>query len=366
MATPKAETPRPRLAAIKRIAKVVLGLGVLGLPALALRHVNLGLVGASMLAIPHSALLLALGVSLCQMVALATRLWSVFPDEARPGWARVARAFGFGQLANACLPGRAGDVVKVVAISKDEGGAAAAAHARPAPATSTADATGVMLADKALDLTTLGALVFVFAPALLVGLLAGAAHAAPIAGATVLVAAVVGFALHRWWPSAFAKLRRGAKATSAALRGLLTPSRLATGMTLGCTAWLAEAGSMMILGSPMGVHLSLAQAIMGLLVLNLGIAVPVSPGNVGAYEAATVVGLAPFGVPAAQALALGALHHVVQLATCGGFAACFWVRDRLSKWLRTRVGRPVVAVRALLPAPRPTAAMCKIGATTVG
>lgn len=346
-----AETPRPRRSAIERIAKIVLGLGVLALPALALRHINLGLVGASILAIPHSTLLLALVVSLFQIVALATRLWSVFPDKTRPGWARVARAFGFGQLANACLPGRAGDVVKVVAISKDEGGedAVAAGHARPAPATSAADATGVMLADKALDFTTLGALVLVFAPALLVGLLAGAAHVAPIAGATALVAVVIGFALHRWWPTAFAKLWRGANATWAALRSLLTPSRLATGLTLGCTAWLAEAGSMMILGSPMGVHLSLAQAIMGLLVLNVGIAVPVAPGNVGAYEAATVVGLAPFGVPPAQALALGALHHVVQLATIGGVALCFWVRDRSAKWLRLRARRPVMAVPRQLP-----------------
>jgi uncharacterized membrane protein YbhN (UPF0104 family) len=105
----------------------------------------------------------------------------------------------------------------------------------------------------------------------------------------------------------------------------------------------------MVLSSPLGVHLSLAQAIVGLLVLNLGIAIPVSVANVGAYEAATVVGLAPFGVPAGQALALGAMHHAVQLATIAAFALAFWLRDRLA---RAR------ALRA------PEAAVCSVEAAT--
>ena len=77
------------------------------------------------------------------------------------------------------------------------------------------------------------------------------------------------------------------------------------------------------------MHLPVVQVLGGLVVLNLGISVPVSLANVGTYEAATVAGLVPFGVPAASALAIGALHHAVQLLAAVVPAVVFWTRDRI-------------------------------------
>jgi hypothetical protein len=96
---------------------------------------------------------------------------------------------------------------------------------------------------------------------------------------------------------------------------------------------------MRVLSAPFGVELSIPQAMVGLLVLNVGIALPVSVANVGAYEAATVVGLLPFGATAPQALAIGAIHHGVQVTAIGMFALAFWLRDRVARpW-----GAPKVA-----------------------
>lgn len=308
---------RPRTA-LRRILRILLGVGLLALVAVAARGVSWGHVVKMAAGMPLPALVLAAIASMVQALVLATRLWAVFPHGGRPSWARVARAYGFGQLANACMPGRAGDVLKVVAMRDD----------RSATAT---DATGVVLADKALDMVTLGLLVVVLAPALLLGVVAGALHLGWVAGAAVLAAVAGVVVLRRLRPAIFAKVRAGASATWRSLRSLATPRRLVSGLGLGCAAWIAEAASMMLLAHPMGVHLSLAQAVGGLLVLNIGIAVPVSVANVGAYEAAMVVGLRAFGATVTQGLAIGTLHHVLQLATVALFALVFWVRDRLAK-----------------------------------
>lgn len=307
-----------------RAAKVVASGAVLTLGFLAFRRLDLHGVLAQMRGLSRASALLVLGVAIAQAFALATRLWIVFPAGARPRWGRVARAFGFGQFANACLPGRAGDVMKVVTIARDRPDGSEATGQATA-----ADVTGAMLADKAIDMVTLGALVLVFAPALLLGVLAAATHAAwiAVAAAGLLVAAVL--VTRHCLPAVFDRAVRFASSTCRTLRGALTPGRLACALALGVAAWLAEAGSMLVLSSSFGLHLSLAQTIVGLLVLNLGIAIPVSMGNVGTYEAATMVGLAPFGVAPAQALALGAFHHAVQLVAIALFALAFWLRDRL-------------------------------------
>lgn len=315
---------------IRRFLPVVLAVGLLAGLALAARHVSWTHVLALAGAMPLPAIVLAGIASVVQALVLATRLWAVFPEGGRPSWARVARAFGFGQLTNACVPARAGDVVKVVAM-RDE---------RPSSAT---DATGAVLADKALDVLTLGLLALLLAPALLFGGLAAALHLGWLAAIAALALLAGIFVLRRVRPALFAKARSGVAATWRALRGLATPRRLATGLALGCVAWLAEAGSMMSLAHPLGVHLSLAQAVGGLLVLNLGIAIPVSVANVGAYEAATVVGLRAFGATVTQGLTIGLLHHVLQLATVAVFALFFWMRDRVA----SRRPRRVVAAEPL-------------------
>ncbi len=318
------DVPRPGRAALRRIAQIAFTMGLLGLSGLAVREVDFRHVGAQLAALPRTTVLLAALLSVGQALAMATRLWSVFPEGTRPAWARVARAFGFGQLANACLPGRAGDVIKVVAMARPAG-----ARGGGAAGPNTVDAMGVMLTDKAVDVATLTMLVTAFAPTLLAGMTASVLHMTWIAAVAALLAAGGTLALRRWRPGVFGKVRHAALVTCGTVRALLTPRRLLLALTLGVCAWVAEATSMQVLSAQFGVRLSIPQAMVGLLVLNVGIAVPVSVANVGAYEAATVVGLVPFGASAPQALAIGAIHHAVQVGTIALFALAFWVRDRL-------------------------------------
>lgn len=331
---PPAQPCRPTW---KRIGKVALALVVLAAAALACRGIDIGAVVRPIGSVGAVTLAVVLACALAQALALATRFWAVFPHGSRPKWMVAARAFGFGQMLNAWLPARAGDVLKVVAITK---------HREESPRATAAEATGVMLADKALDMVTLVALTAALSHALLARMAVGAVHAAPFAGAAASAIAIAYVVVHRVWPAAIAKLRAGVRATAVVFRTMLTPKRLVSGLGLGFVAWLLEAAALVLLAHGMGAHLTLAQGMMSLLVLNVGISIPLTVANVGAYEAATVVGLAPFGVEPHVALAIGTLHHAAQLATVIAFAAVFWLRDRVRRASVSEPPRAVCAVDA--------------------
>jgi len=318
LASRAARSPRARLAV--KLAVTVLALG---LAALSLHGVPFSALVARLAAFPRWAFVAAVGASLAQVALLTTRLWLVAPRGERPSFLSVARAYAFGQLGNAFLPGRSGDVVKVVALSRRDG--AAPGEARP----SVGSATSIVLVDKALDVLTFAGLAAVAGRGLAGGALAGAAHFAWILVPVLALAGIGVLVLRRVRPSTFARLSASARRTQAAARRVLAPRRLAAGVALGAAGWLAELLAMVALGAGLGLHISVLHVLAGLVVLNIGISVPISLANVGTYEAATVAGLAPFGVPVAPALALGALHHAVQLLAAIVPALAFWLRDRL-------------------------------------
>jgi uncharacterized membrane protein YbhN (UPF0104 family) len=319
-------------------AKIVGTLLALGLATLSLRGVPLSGLLARLGAFPRWALGLAVAASLSQVALLAARLWLMFPPGERPGFLTVARAYSFGQLGNGVLPGRSGDFMKVVALSR--GDALDARGRRP----SVGGATTVVLADKALDLITFAGLAAVAGGGLLVGALSGAWHAAWAIALAAVVAVLGALLFRRLRPGAFARAGSSLRRAATTARRALSPGRATMGVVLGVGGWLAELAVMVALGAGLGLHLSVLQILRGLVVLNLGITVPVSVANVGTYEAATVAGLAPAGVPAADAVALGALHHAVQLGAAFLAAAIFWARDRLA----LRTARAAEAPAALL------------------
>jgi uncharacterized membrane protein YbhN (UPF0104 family) len=296
--------------------KIALPLAAIaGLP-LALHGVKLGAVAHRIASLPCEAVLLAAGFALLQVCVLATRFWMVIARAQRPRWSSVARAFSFGQAANVYLPGRAGDVLRGVVLAK--------ADAR----VSVSDATGAMLADKGLDVCTLVLVGVAFGHGAIVSALASSGHAAVVALGALVVLGALALLVRRFLPRVFDRLRSAAVATRTAARGLFTPKRLALALGLGVAAWLAEISMMSVLCAALGAHVTFPQATAALLVLNLGIAVPVTVGNLGAYEAAVAMGLTRFGVPLGDAIAVGMLHHATQIAAAILPALFFWGLDR--------------------------------------
>ncbi len=279
-------------------------------------------------------LVLVMGLSLVQAASGAIRLWLVFPSTKRPRLFRVARAFSFGQLVNMYVPGRAGDAFKAVSIARghehhrDEGDAAKAA---PHGSASIADTTGALLADRGLDVGSLVLLCAAFGGSALVTVFAGMVDRLWMVGVGAALVASALVLVRRFWPSASGRLARLVVPVLSAMRGALSAHRLAAIVGIALVGWVAELIAMMVLASELGFHLSLAHSVVALFVLNVGIALPVTVANVGAFETAAAVGLAAFGVPMAEGIAIGTVLHAGQIAAVIIGALAFWFGDRRSR-----------------------------------
>ena len=304
---------------IRLLVTVALGAAAI----FALKGIPVHDVMARVASFPLYTLGIVLAASLVQIGAQASRLWLVFPRAKRPSWMSVARGFSFGQLVNMSLPARAGDVVKVVSMARDE-------NEPVAMRTSIATATGAVLADKALDIgtmTLLGACVF---GSLVRGVGPSPLHMGTIAAGVAAVLAVGWLLVRRIHPGIAAKVRAAGVALAVSIKGFRSPARLSRGVVIGCLAIGAEVVALTSLSAALGVSLNVAGAVSVLIVVCLGIAVPVSVANIGAFEAAVVLGMSPFGVSTPNAIAIGAVYHVGQFAAVALAALVFWQRDRFT------------------------------------
>ena len=250
----------------------------------------------------------ALALVLCQVGLQAARLWAIVPRDvaARPG--RVAHAFTLGEWTNIFTPARAGDALKVVLLSRISNA-------------NVATATGAVLADKIVDagsllLLCLGAETRLRAPA------------PAIVFAAALGLTLVYLGVRRARPAWLEQLTRG-------LAALKDPVRLVTSTAFSVGAWSAEVLALHVLCHGLGFSVPYPMLIGALGVLNVGISVPVGAANMGVYEAALAFGLRHAGAPLASAVAVAALHHVLELVGINIAAAA------LTLTVASRNGRPI-------------------------
>src|SRR4051794_14063819 len=233
---------------------------------------------------------------------------------ARVGAAGVLRATMIGVMGSALVPGRAGEPARAWLVARRHG--------------SLATVLGTMVSQTLVNLVALALLATVA--------LAGAGPFGAGPGALVGVAAVpvsVALALAGGRPLARAaagttRLRRAGCWTLRQLDALraglvvLRPWRrgaLIAAAQLG--AWLLQllAAEVLLLALHLQAGLDAAAAI--LLAVNVTAAVPVTPSNIGVFQAACVAVLAAYGVPAGAGLAYGVLLQAAELVTAVGLGA---------------------------------------------
>lgn len=327
---------------IALIAVVVAGFSMSG--------IHFGAIFGAIFTISPWALGLALVTALIQSALLVTRFWAIFPRKKRPSWGTAARAYAYSQSANVYLPGRAGEVLRVLTLTRESN------HNKGKARSSVADATSATILDRVLDIVAFGVIALLFGKSLLAGAMVAALSwgwaLIPALGLLVLAALLV----RRFAPNFFQKARAAVREARTAGRNLVSARRFAGGVGFGLLSWVAELGTMLLLGWGLGLHVTPLQMLIGLIVLNLGIAIPVTFANIGAYEAATVIGLVPFGVSVTDAIALGAVHHAIQLAAVFGPALVLWIRDRLARRAEAKAAElatpeDALGAAALAPAP---------------
>jgi uncharacterized protein (TIRG00374 family) len=298
--------------------RIVIGL-VVGLPVsatflwLAVRSADLNAVRSTLEAAKRGPVLLAVGALLAVSGIQAAR-WRRIAAVQSVRWRRFYEMVLSGVACNNVLPARLGDFFRARWL-------ATSAH-MPA-----GRAFGTVVIDRACDVVALFVL-------LLVGLAAVATSAWIVgiaAGAVMVligVAAAVVFA--RVYTRRHARERRVRGTLRAVLRD--TAEELAEPMGrrgpvvwfgLSLAAWTSWALAAILIARSLGFDLDLVDALFVTAVMNLGLAIPSSPGYVGTYEWLGVAALGLLDVPAEQALAFSILIHAswyVPTTLAGGSA----------------------------------------------
>ena len=250
---------------------------------------------------------------------------------------RLARFYEMtvsGVAVNNVLPGRIGDLLRARWL-----GLAARLPA--------GRAFGTVIIDRVCDLVVLVGL-------LLVGIAAVASSGwlVNLAAAGVLLLLVVGtvFLLSRLYVGARERnrrsrglLRRLARDTVETLAEPLNRRRTAMWLLLSICAWTTWAVAAFLVAGSLDIELSFTDCLFATAVLNLGSAIPSSPGFVGTYEWLGVASLGLLGIGHEPALAFTILLHAawyVPTTLAGGVA------------LIARGARRLQRSRAAFPRPR--------------
>jgi uncharacterized membrane protein YbhN (UPF0104 family) len=132
---------------------------------------------------------------------------------------------------------------------------------------------------------------------------------------------------------------------AAATVGDLASTRaLPAPLALALVNWAAQWATYALVLRAAGVHRPLAASFVALVAANLASLLPVSPGNVGVFQAAIVLGLLPLGVEANRAVLAGIALQAVQIPPVLGLAAMVFGVNRL-KQLRLQPPEPALAVQ---------------------
>lgn len=326
-------TSRPRGLSKRRL---LFGAAV-GFPAsglllmLSLRSLDGAALGASVRSAQPSALALAVCASSLVYVVQATRWRLIARAQPSPSLGRFLDWVVGAVAVNNVVPGRPGDVLRIEWLS------------RGAPMSRTRSLASVGV-DRGLDLGVLVAALALSYPAV--------EHAAWLdrVGVGALFVGALGLLL----VVAAARLARRAKPESAGrvLRGIAAVAREAglrlrgwralAGVALSVLAWSMWAVSAWLVASSLGIGLSPVDLVFVTAVINVGVAIPSSPGFIGTYQWLSVSALGLLGVDHTDAFAFSVLMHAAWFVPTTLAGAVLVVR-KLPPAVAVVVGKPTVS-----------------------
>lgn len=215
-------------------------------------------------------------------------------------------AYVVALVGNAFLPARAGEVARIGLLARRVP-AAEGVHVRVA---------GTVVAQRLLDAVPFAALVL-----LGVGLAGSAVAGLPltaaivggigvVVAAAVLVARRSGAGLARR-----GRVGRALEGLRAGLAGLADPRVTIRALALETSAWIAQVAVVWLALAGFGIPPSIGAAVLTLIAINLAAAIPLTPGGVGLFQAATALSLGVGGVAAATGVAFGVGLQAIELLT---------------------------------------------------
>ena len=232
--------------------------------------------------------------------AKSVRWWLMLAPMKRLPQHRVYNYLLAGYAASNLLPARMGEAVRIWFVAKD--------------GVPVGGATGTQLLEKVYEV--LGLIVFVLPLPLVLPELPGSAR---IAIALVGVGGVVGVvvmyfvARHGEKSGGTTRLARLLKKIGEGMANLRAPRALALAILLSIATWVIDAWAVILCMHAVGIEPSFWAAAFMLLGLNLAIALPSTPAQLGVFEGSIVIALEILGLPRDRALAFAVLYHVMQI-----------------------------------------------------
>ena len=261
--------------------------------------------------------------------------WLYYPHSPRLGTLQLADLLVIGQAVNFLIPGRWGELVRMVLAGEETG-------------ISKAFTLGTLAAEKLIDVVVLAVLLVILTPlialpawlaarlepVLVLALLLSVA-AVILLGGRSLVVRVLDWMLAHWPRPAGAPLPHwlsfGRDRLLAALEGLAALGQPAVLLPIwGWTVvfWLVAGLTNFILFLAFDLPPSALAALFVLVVLQAGVAVPSTPGKIGVFHYLSMLSLSVFGVSAEVGLAYGLALHVVVIGGITVWAAlALWRRS---------------------------------------
>jgi phosphatidylinositol alpha-mannosyltransferase len=335
---------RGRKRAARAARRIVVGAGVVagvGLTALALQRIGIESIGRALLAATPVWVLAGFAL-MCASMLLRAEAWHAILRAALPG-VRVrrrdaARATMIGVLMSATLPARLGEPSRALILSRRLG-----RMRQRFPVV-----LGSMVSQTMLNILALGVLGSVMFAT--VGLFKGNEDALVVAtiAPIVLLALVVSapWILRRGKPTRFQRVQQAAAAARRAMVQVRNGLQVFRKPKLGGWAalnqlaawalqWLACYLLLVALGLDERAGIGAAAAV--LFAVNVTAALPVTPSNLGVFQAACVAVLSAYGVGKTDALAYGIILQAVEIATALAMGMPALVREGMTwKDLRLR------------------------------
>jgi phosphatidyl-myo-inositol alpha-mannosyltransferase len=338
---PPVGTARPAVKLLRRGLFAGAALAAAGGAALALSRIGMRPIGEALLASSPTWVLVALGL-MCLSMCLRAVSWhailkAALPD-ALPRFADAMQGTSIGVLMSATLPARLGEPSRALIVARRLG----RARDRLPVVLGTVVSQTLL---NVLALVILGIVMFIT-----IGLFAGRQQAlvwyalAPIAALVVVLVAPA--LLRSGLPSRSARVGRWigqARGAAARVRhGLVVFRRaklgsVATSAQLGAWGlqWVACYVLLVALHLDGAADMGAAAAV--LFAVNVTAVLPVTPSNLGVFQAACVAVLTgAYGIPAAQALGYGIILQAVEIATAVVMGAPALVKEGVS-WREVRL-----------------------------
>ena len=253
--------------------------------------------------------------------------------EPHPKYRHVFSAFCVGLLGNAVLPARAGELARVAVLRR---------HMPDHGDGTTATLVGTVFAHRLFDLP---------AVALLVGYVLLTAKVPHWAVTSLIIFGLVGIALlavamlsarhrdHRR-PSFddAGSVRRVVTMARQGLGVLRAPLPAALAIVCQLVGWTLQLLAVWTVMKAFDLGTPLSAAGVVLLLMNIAIAFPLWPGNVGLLQAAVALPLRDYGVPYATGFAYGLVLQAVEVSVGVGLGLLFLAHEGISFAVLRRMG----------------------------